>query len=132
MWDAKIMNKKMDKTTTDKHHGNKVKPSSSDIPADAYQTITGKVESDADDMSTEFVKEYEKLVKEGKEINPEEIKLQNVVRETMFNPKTLHATRTQIGRATGIGYSLLGAGVVLGLLGSYFFKKKPQASDHTK
>ena len=81
------------------------------------------MEKKSEDMSEEFVKQYQKLEKEGKQINPEEIKIQNVIKETVKNPKTFHATRTQMARATGIGYSLLGGGVVIGLSLAYLFKK---------
>ena len=48
-----------------------------------------------EDMSEEFLKQYNRLMEEGKEINPDEIKIQNIMKETISNPKTFHATRTQ-------------------------------------
>ncbi|KAL9652545.1 hypothetical protein ABK040_000115 [Willaertia magna] len=73
-------------------------------------------------IKDEYIEPEIKGNKEKIDVNPEDVKLQNVVRQTITNPKTIQATSAQIGRATGIGYSLMGAGVVLGLGLGYLIK----------
>ncbi|KAG2388546.1 hypothetical protein C9374_000710 [Naegleria lovaniensis] len=103
--------------------------SSSTTPPSQEETTQQPPLANNEELSTEFLKQYNRLQHEGKEINPEELKIQNVLKETLSNPKTLHAARTQFARATGIGYSLLGGGVVLGLAMAWLFKKSNQKQE---
>ncbi|KAF0976705.1 hypothetical protein FDP41_004000 [Naegleria fowleri] len=106
---------------------NRQQASSTTPPLVQDQAKQSQTESgNNEELSSEFLKQYDRLQQEGKEINPEELKIQNVMKETLSNPKTFHAARTQFARATGIGYSLLGGGVALGLLIGFLFKRSNQ------